>query len=63
MPAPWNLYPARNIDTNGHIKVESFNLLKLDLIIPLGFYCSKKGFPKSSTKSGLVELFYVYSDK
>ena len=35
-PAPWNLYPARNVDTNGHIQAECFNLLKPDLTIPLG---------------------------
>ena len=36
MLAPWNLYPARNVDTNGHIEVEYFNLLKPDGPIPLG---------------------------
>jgi len=60
---PWNLYPARNIDTNGHIEVERFNLLKPDGTIPLGIYNSKKGFYKSSTSSVFVELFYVYSDE
>jgi len=35
-PAPWNLYPARNVDTNTHIEVECFNLLKPDGIIPPG---------------------------
>ena len=59
--APWNLYPACNLDKNGHIEVESINLLKLDLTIPLGFYFSKKSFPKSSTNSVYVELFYDYS--
>jgi len=33
---PWNLYPACNIDKNGHIEVESFNFYKPDLTIPLG---------------------------
>jgi hypothetical protein len=28
MFTPWNLYPARNVDTNGHIEIECFNLLK-----------------------------------
>ena len=36
MPAPWNLYPARNVDTDGHIEVECFNLLTPDGTIPLG---------------------------
>jgi len=36
MPAPWNLYPARNVNTNGHIEVEYFNLLTPDATIPLG---------------------------
>jgi len=62
-PAPWNLYPARNVDINGHIEVEYFNLLKPDGTIPLGIYNSKKGFYKSSTSSVFVELFYVYSDE
>jgi len=44
---PWNLYPARNVDTNGHIEVEYFNLLKPDGTIPLGICNSKKGFPKA----------------
>ena len=61
MLAPWNLYPARNVDTNNHIEIECFNLLKHDGTIPLGLCCSKKRFPKSSTNAVLVELFYVYS--
>jgi hypothetical protein len=44
MPAPWNLYPARNVNTNGHIELECFNLLKPDLTIPLGICNSKKRF-------------------
>ena len=35
-PAPWNLYPARNVNTNVHIEKEFFNLLKPDGTIPLG---------------------------
>ena len=35
-PAPWNLYPARNVDTYGLIDVKFFNLLKLDGIVLLG---------------------------
>ena len=42
MPAPWNLYPASNVDTNVHVEKEFFNLLKPDGTIPLGCYCSKK---------------------
>ena len=34
--APWILYPASNVDKNGHIEVEYFNLLKPDLTISLG---------------------------
>jgi len=45
---PWNLYPARNVETNGHIEVEYFNLLTPDGTIPLGFYySSKRFFPKT----------------
>ena len=45
--APWNLYPARNVDTNGHIEVECFNLLKPDGTIPLGIcHYGKKFFQK-----------------
>ena len=47
MLAPWNLYPARNVDTNSHIEVEYFNLLKPDGTIPLGLCHSKKRFPKA----------------
>ena len=61
MLAPWNLYPARNVDTNSHIEVECFNLLKPDGTIPLGLCHFKKSFSKSSTNTVLVELFYVYS--
>jgi hypothetical protein len=35
-PAPWNLYHARNVNTNGHIEGECFNLLKPDVTISLG---------------------------
>jgi len=42
MLAPCNLYPACNLDKNGHIEVESFNLLTPDGTIPLGIYCSIK---------------------
>lgn len=31
----WNLYPARNVDTNGLIEKEFFNLLTPDGTIPL----------------------------
>ena len=55
--APWNLYPARNVDTNGHIEGEYFNLLTPDEDIPLGICNSKKRFPKSSTNTVFVELF------
>ena len=52
---PWNLYPARNLDKNGHIEVEYFNLLKPDGTIPLGFWHhSKNGFSKSSTNAALA---------
>jgi len=33
---PWNLFPACNLDKNGHIEVEYFNLLTTDGTIPLG---------------------------
>ena len=45
-PAPWNLYPARNVDTNGHIEVEYFNLLTPDGTIPLGICNSNIRFSK-----------------
>jgi len=38
MLAPWNLYPASNVDTNGHIEVEHFNLVKPDGPVPLGLF-------------------------
>ena len=47
-PAPWNLYPARNVDTNGHIDAECFNLLKPDGTIPLGIYNSNMRFFKKA---------------
>ena len=37
MLAPWNLYPARNVDTNSHIETECFNLLNRGDVIPQGF--------------------------
>jgi len=44
MFTPWNLYPACNVDIDGHIEVEYFNLLKPDGTIPLGFcYHSEVG--------------------
>jgi len=47
-PAPWNLYPARNINTNGHIEGECFNLLTPDGTIPLGICNSNmRFFPKA----------------
>jgi len=49
MPAPWNLYHARNVDTDGHIEIECFNLLTPDGTIPLGIFNSNMSF------------FYVYS--
>jgi hypothetical protein len=45
--APWNLYPARNVNTNGHIEVKCFNLLKPDGTIPLGPSILKKVFQKA----------------
>ena len=60
MPAPWNLYPARNVNTNGHIEVEYFNLLKPDSTVPLGICNSSMRFYKSSTNLVLVELLYVF---
>jgi hypothetical protein len=44
MLAPWNLYPARNVDTNGLIKAECFNLLKRDGTVPLGICNSNMRF-------------------
>jgi hypothetical protein len=46
MFTPWNLYPARNVDTNGHIEVECFNLLTPDGTIPLGICNSNMRFFK-----------------
>jgi hypothetical protein len=45
-PAPWNLYPARNVDTNCHIEVECFNLLKPDGTVSLGICNSNMRFIK-----------------
>ena len=36
MHAPWNPYPARNKDINGHIEAECFNVLKSDGTISVG---------------------------
>ena len=62
-PAPWNLYPACPIDTNGHIEIECFNSLKPDGTIPLGFcYCSKKVSKKlhqRSVSGAFLRLFNV----
>ena len=58
MLAPWNLYPARNADTNSHIEVECFNLLKPDGTIPLGLHHSIKTFMIKLYQLTLrVELF------
>jgi hypothetical protein len=46
MFTPWNLYPARNVDTNGNIEVVYFNLLKPDGTIPLGICNSNMRFFK-----------------
>ena len=46
MFTPWNLYPARNVDTNVHIEKEFFNLLKPDDTIPLGISTSNMRFPQ-----------------
>ena len=58
---PWNLYPACNIDKNGHIEVENFNLLTPDGTIPLGFYHSKKTFSQKlhqrSVRGAFLRLF------
>ena len=43
MFTPWNLYPARNVNTNGHIEVGCFNLLKPDGTIPLGPFAISPG--------------------
>jgi len=42
----WNLYPARNVDTNVHIEKEFFNLLKPDGTVPLGICNSNIRFFK-----------------
>ena len=52
--APWNLYLARNVNTNGHIELECFNLLKPDGTVPLGICHSKKRFSKSSTNADQI---------
>jgi len=61
MLAPWNLYPAHNVDTNGHIEVKCFNLLKPDGTVSLGLYCSKKTFyqklHKRSVSGAFLRLF------
>ena len=53
MPAPWNFYPARNVDTNGHIEVECFNLLKPDGTIPPGPAPWNEIRPKKYPSSGI----------
>ena len=61
MPAPWNLYPARNVDTDGHIEVECFNLLTPDGTIPLGICNSNirlfKKLHQRSVRGAFLRLF------
>jgi hypothetical protein len=55
MFTPWNLYPARNVDTNGHIEVECFNLLTPDGTIPLGI-CNSNMKTKGVAPTLLTKL-------
>jgi len=61
MPAPWNLYPARNVDKNGHIEVEYFNLLTPEGTIPLGICNSNMRFFKKlhqrNVRGAFLRLF------
>jgi len=49
----WNLYPARNVDTNGHIEVEYFNLVTPDGTIPLGPAPWNEICPKKDLSPGI----------
>ena len=60
-PAPWNEICPKKYPSPGIPVVQLWQTTcNKNFSIPLGFYCSKKRFSKSSTKSVLVELFYVY---
>jgi len=61
--APWNLYPARNVNTNGHIEVECFNLLKPDGTIPLGICSSNIRFFQKLHQRSVSGAFYIYFDE
>jgi len=61
MFTPWNLYPARNVNTNGHIEVECFNSLTPDGTIPLGICNSNMRFFKKlhrrNVRGAFLRLF------
>ena len=59
MPAPWNLYPARNVDTDGHIELECFNLLTPDSTIPLGICNSNVRFFQKLHKRSVRGAFLL----
>jgi len=56
---PWNLYPARNVDTNGHIEVEYFNLLTPDGTIPLGICNSNMRFFQKAPQTQCSWSFFT----
>jgi hypothetical protein len=64
-PASWNLYPACNVDKNGHIETESFNLLKPDGTIPLGPAPWNEICPKKYLSLGIpvVQLWHTTCNK
>ena len=64
-PVPWNLYPARNINTNGHIEVEYYNLLTSDGTIPLGICNSNMRFFKKLHQRSVRGAFFrlVYNNR
>ena len=59
MFTPWNLYPACNVDTNGHIEAECFNLLKPDGTIPPGICNSKKKSFKKLHQRNIRGAFFM----
>ena len=56
---PWNLYPARNVNTNVHIEKEFFNLLKPDGTIPLGICNSNIRFFQKAPQTQCSWSFFT----
>ena len=60
---PWNESPKKYLSPVIPVVQLWQTPCNLSRAIPMGCYCSKKHFSKSSTNAMLVELFYVYFDE